>query len=80
MAGPTLIEVDDAVEGAGLVRCLSRHGLVAGLVRVRGAWQVEVRSFGEDPRSFFADLGTALASWSGASRSADVGNVRHTAA
>ncbi len=61
----TFIDVDDPVEGAELVRCLSRHGLIAGLVRIGSSWQVEVRSLGEDPRSFFCDLRVALASWSG---------------
>jgi hypothetical protein len=62
------ISVDDGVAGADLARCLGRHGLSAGLVRPGGRWQVEVRSLGEDPRSFFADLGVALATWSGAGR------------
>ncbi|HEX2111578.1 MAG TPA: hypothetical protein VHF67_08490 [Gaiellaceae bacterium] len=65
MADPVFIAVDDGVAGADLVRCLARHGLAAGLVRAGGRWQVEVDSLGEDPRSFFADLGVALAAWSG---------------
>ena len=65
MADPVFIRVDDAVDGADLVRCLGRHGLAAGLVRAGSHWQVEVRSLGEDPRSFFAELGVALAAWSG---------------
>jgi hypothetical protein len=60
-----LIEVGDAAAGSDLVRCLRRHGLSAGLVRMGGRWEVEVRSLGEDPRSFFADLGAALAAWNG---------------
>ena len=64
MADPVFIGVDDAVAGADLVRCLTRQGLSAALVRGDGSWQVEVRSLGEDPRTFFADLGVALAIWS----------------
>lgn len=65
MADPVFIAVDDGVAGADLVRCLARHGLAAALVRAGGRWQVEIDSRGEDPRSFFADLGVALAAWSG---------------
>lgn len=68
MADPVSIAVDDGVAGADLVRCLARHGLAAGLVRAGGRWQVEVDPLGEDPRSFFADLGVALAAWNGAGR------------
>ena len=80
MAGPTFIEVDDPVAGADLARCLSRHGLSAGLVRAGSRWQVEVRSLGEDPRSFFADLGVALAAWNGAGGRTGGPAVRRTAA
>ena len=66
MADRVFIGVHDGVEGAHLTRCLGRHGLSAGLVREGVRWQVEVRSLGEDPRSFFADLGVALATWNGA--------------
>ena len=69
MAAPIYINVDDAAEGAELVRSLGRHGLVAGLVRGDARWQVEVRSPGEDPRSFLADIGVALAAWNGGERS-----------
>jgi hypothetical protein len=62
MADRIFICVDDRLEGAELARCLERHGLSAGLVRGDGRWKVEVRSLGEDPRSFFTDLGVALAS------------------
>ncbi len=65
MADPVFIPVDDGIAGADLVRCLARHGLTAALVRAGGRWQVEIDSLGEDPRSFFADLGVALAAWSG---------------
>jgi hypothetical protein len=74
MPDPVVIDVDNTVEGVGLVQCLSRHGLIAGLVRTGSRWQVEVRSLGEDPRSFFADLGIALAAWSG-SRERDSGRA-----
>jgi hypothetical protein len=77
---PTFIHVDDPVAGADLVRCLSRHGLIAGLVRIGSRWQVEVRSLGEDPRSFFSDLGVALASWSGTEGSTRGRSVRRAAA
>ena len=66
MADSIFLAVDDGVAGADLVRCLARHGLAAGLARVGGRWHVEVDSLGEDPRSFFADLGVALAAWNGA--------------
>ena len=65
MTDPVFIAVDDGVVGADLVRCLARHGLAAGVVRAGGRWHVEVDSLGEDPRSFFADLGVALAAWNG---------------
>jgi hypothetical protein len=65
VADSVFVVVDDGVAGADLVRCLTRHGLAAGLVRAGGRWQVEVDSLGEDPRTFFADLGVALAAWSG---------------
>ncbi len=65
MAAPIYIDVGDAAEGAELARSLGRHGLVAGLVRSDARWQVEVRSSAEDPRSFLADVGVALAAWSG---------------
>lgn len=80
MAGPTFIEVDNAAKGADLARCLRRHGLVASLVRTGSRWQVEVRSLGEDPRSFFTDLGVALASWNGAGRRTRGRAVGRTAA
>ena len=79
MADPTF-EVDDPVAGADLVRCLSRHGLSAGLVRGGSRWQVEVKSLGEDPRSFFADLGAALATWNGVGGGKGRPAVRRTAA
>lgn len=65
MAKPIYVKVADAVEGADLARSLGRHGLMAGLVRSHGRWQVEVRSPHEDARSFLADLGVAFAAWSG---------------
>ena len=68
MAAPVYINVGDAAEGADLARSLGRHGLLAGLVRSDVRWQVEVRSPGEDPRSFLADVGVALAAWSGGER------------
>ncbi len=79
MADPVFIRVGDAVEGADLVRCLNRHGLSAGLVRGGPLWQVEVKSLGEDPRPFYADLGAALATWSGAGGGSR-GPARRTAA
>jgi hypothetical protein len=63
VADQVFIGVDDGAEGADLTRCLGRHGLSAALVRDGARWRVEVRSLGEDPRSFFADLGVALANW-----------------
>jgi hypothetical protein len=74
------IDVDDGVDGADLARCLCRHGLSAGLVRTGTRWQVEVRSLGEDPRSFFADLGVALATWSGDGGTTRGPDVRRRAA
>ena len=80
MAERVFIGVDDGAEGADLARCLGRHGLSAGLVRAGTRWQVEVKSLGEDPRSFFADLGIALATWSGARSERGGPAVRRTAA
>lgn len=74
------IGVDDGVDGADLARCLGRLGLSAGLVRIGSRWQVEVRSLGEDPRSFFADLGVALARWSGDGATTRGPDVRRSAA
>ena len=68
MATPIYIDVSDAAEGGDLVRSLGRHGLVAALVRSDARWQVEVRSPHEDERSFFGDVGVALAAWSGGER------------
>ena len=65
MAAPLYINVGDAAEGADLARSLGRHGLLARLVRSDARWQVEVHSPREDPRSFLADVGVALAAWSG---------------
>lgn len=65
MVDPTFIEVDDPIAGADLVRRLGRHGLSAALVREGSRWQVEVKSLGEDRRSFFVDLGVTLAAWNG---------------
>lgn len=80
MADQVFIGVGDGSEGADLTRCLRRHGLSAGLVRAGSRWQVELKSLGEDPRSFFADLGVALASWSGAGGGRDGRAVDRTAA
>ena len=80
MAERVFIGVDDGVEGADLARCLGRHGLSAGLVRAGSRWQVEVRSLGEDPRSFFADLGIAFATWSGPGSERGGPAARRTAA
>ena len=68
MADPIYVNVGDAAEGADLARSLGRHGLMAGLVRSDARWQVEISSPREDPRSFLADVGVALAAWSGGER------------
>ena len=68
MADPIYVDVGDAAEGADLARSLGRHGLMAGLVRSDARWQVEISSPREDPRSFLADVGVALAAWSGGER------------
>ena len=68
MATPIYINVGDAAEGADLARSLGRHGLTAGLVHTDARWQVEVHSPHEDVRSFLADVGVALAAWSGGER------------
>jgi hypothetical protein len=68
VADPVYINVDDAVAGADLARALGRHGLSAGLVRSAARWQIEVDSPREDPRTFLADLGVALAAWNGGGR------------
>ena len=80
MATPIYINVADAAEGADLARSLGRHGLMAGLVRADARWQVEVRSSREDPRSFLADLGVALAAWSGGERDVPIGRDQRSAA
>ena len=68
MAPPIYIHVPTATAGADLVRSLGRNGLMAGLVRNESRWQVEVSSPSEDPRSFLADVGVALAAWNGGER------------
>jgi hypothetical protein len=65
MADPIYINVGSASEGADLARSLGRHGLTAVLVRSDTCWQVEISSPREDPRRFLADIGVALAAWSG---------------
>ena len=80
MATPIHIDVADAAEGADLARSLGRHGLMAALVRTDARWQVEVRSPLEDPRSFLADVGVALAAWSGGGRDAPIGRDPRSAA
>ena len=80
MARPIYINVAGAVEGADLVRSLGRHGLMAGLVRTDARWQVEVRSPREDARSFLADVGVALAAWSGGERDDAIRRGRRSAA
>ena len=57
------IEVFSANEGQELVQCLWLHGLSAGLTRVGGQLQVEVRSPPEDPPRFFLNLYDALEGW-----------------
>ena len=61
MADPIYVNVADAAEGAELARSLGRQGLGAALVRNDARWQVEITSPCEDPRSFLADVGVALA-------------------
>ena len=68
MAEPIYINISDAAEGAELARAIGRHGLSAGLVRSDARWQVEVSSPHEDPRTFLADVGVALAAWNGGGR------------
>ena len=70
MADPVYINVDDAAEGAELARAIGRHGVSAGLVHCNARWQVEISTPREDPRTFLADLGVALAAWSGSARAA----------
>jgi len=65
MADPVYINIHDAAEGAKLARAIRRHGLSAGLVHSNARWQVEISSPREDPRTFLADLGVALAVWNG---------------
>ena len=68
VVAPIYINVGDAAEGADLARSLGRQELLAGLVRNHARWQVEVRSPHDDARSFLADVGVALAAWSGGER------------
>jgi hypothetical protein len=73
VAEPIYINITDAAEGADLARAISRHGLSAGLVRSEARWQVEISSPREDPRTFLADLGVALAAWNGGGRNGNTG-------
>jgi hypothetical protein len=68
VADPIYIKVGDAAEGADLARAIGRHGLSAGLVRSDAHWQIEISSPHEDPRTFLADVGVALAAWNGGGR------------
>ncbi len=65
MAQSISINVGSAVEGADLARSLQRHGLIAALGHTGAQWQVEISSPREDPRTFLADIGVALAAWNG---------------
>ena len=47
MPDPVFIGVEDAADGADLVRCLSRHGLSAGLVPAGPSWVEALRGDGE---------------------------------
>ena len=69
MADPIYINISNAAEGAALARAIGRYGLSAGLVRSDTRWQVEISSPREDPRTFLADVGVALAAWNGGGRS-----------
>ena len=80
MATPIYINVGDAAGGADLTRSLGRHGLIARLVRTDAGWQVEVRSPREDARSFLADVGVALAAWSGGERDVEIERDQRSAA
>jgi hypothetical protein len=73
VADPIYINISDAAEGADLARAICRHGLSAGLVRNDARWQVEISSPREDPRTFLADVGVALAAWNGGGRSGSTG-------
>jgi hypothetical protein len=70
VAEPIYLNVADAAAGADLARSLGRHGLTAALVWGDARWQVEVSSPHENARSFLADVGVALAAWSGGERDA----------
>ena len=79
MAEAIYINVADAAEGAHLARSLVRHGLAAALVQTDARWQVEVSSPREDPRSFLADIGVALAAASTGRRRVDGARARDIA-
>ena len=68
MADPIYLNINDPAQGADLARAICRHGLSAGLVRSDTRWQVEISSPLEDPRTFLADVGVALAAWNGGGR------------
>jgi hypothetical protein len=73
MAAPIFIDIGGAAEGAELARAIGRHGLSAGLVRSGARWQVEINSPLEDPRTFLAGVGLALAAWNGGGRHGGAG-------
>ena len=68
MQTPLYIDVAGAVAGAALARALQRRGLAAALVPSGVRWQVQIECADEDTRSFLADVGVALAAWSGGER------------
>jgi hypothetical protein len=60
VAVPVLVDVDDAVEGAVLVRALERHGLIADLLPAGEGWHVETSLTRKDAHVVPGSLGLAL--------------------
>lgn len=60
MPVPVFVEVDDALEGAVLVRALERHGLIADVLPAEDGWHVEINLTRKDTHPLSAALGVAL--------------------
>ena len=61
MAKAVYINVADAADGAAVSRALARSGLIAGLVRRDGRWQLEIAARDVDARTLLVEIGAAVA-------------------